>query len=646
MTFIIGSSSGSSNEGSGNSSNITTSSVPVGGSPFSLSSGVSYVVPSNTTLVISLITANAGGINNSVSTSYYPVNVFINGNLVATAGPSYALSPSSSSNAVAPATVSCQLVYKAGTMITVTAVGGQNPSATLAGYTVTEEQVSTEKILNEREDASVWWNNVIPVNLDYSDTPAKVVHLGDGKALLIKNGILDKTTTVLDIETGVETAIYNGDLKFDLTDYWFIKAAHEPNYNSTGVSLTRIAFGKETADYKGGTTDYLIELKNTPASSSADSDFIVKLLSTCIYGGINSGRVFSSSYPNLILGFAGIDYLITADLTFGTSNNNTHNFITPTNIKSHNISVNPTVTTTIATQFGLIPSYKVFSSDTDNFCRAKAIRGNGGRLYVYLHSSNTTNNNSASYYGYQVLVINPNGTLLAQANATNQTMMPGYTTYKFGSSQGTASLTSALAYPASIALSQQANGSEKLLALILSRRSVDLLFGATYTYMDVRSQQFSFVGGTPAVVSGISNQTVSFEPISGVTDSALSHPIFASNPEAPTATKLGSYFNKLTDFSGVDITISTPNSPIYPNMLQSSPSQHMRTNGVFHGNQHGWFYPTGLFVEHRQYGNFGQLNSTSSVVPTKIINPVQAITSTSKLLIVDVNGRWERVSTQ
>ena len=457
-----------------------------------------------------------------------------------------------------------------------------------------------------------------------------MVPVGGGQALIIRNATVDKTTTLLDIETGTETAIYNGSSSFSLSSFWFIQAAYDANYKSTGVSMTRLAFGAETTDYQGGTTDYMLEIKGTAASSVTDADFKIRSLADVIYGTIVSGRDPSYSSGYKILGFAGSDYLITTDVSFIAQSGGYTGYLAKTyNLYAHRLDVSPVTTASLSTAFQSAQWNTLASNGqnwADGVARAKGVRGNGGRLYVYMNNNgstisynSTTPSLSGGNYGYQIAVIDATGSLLSQTTTTNAYVGP---------------LVGTFAMAPSIALSTASNGQERMLAVIPT------YYGNSTYPMNMVQQQLTF---TSAGVASVYNGQLGIVGATSGSANYWSSADLTSSPQAPVNGKLGSYFNKF----GTTWVTSTANalafyqSSIY---LQSSPGQERRTNGVFFGNAAGWYYPTGLFVEKRQYNDFGLLNATNSVVQTNVLNPVQAIASTTKLLVVGVDGCWEIVT--
>jgi hypothetical protein len=619
--------SGGGSTGGGGTTNVTTSDQ-AGGKLMSFAPGDSFVVPANSVLHLRKFGFDQLGSANAITA----ITGVISGKLVCTCP----LNPMpSSAYYLLGNSIEMDLNIQAGESLTfdytfIYRTYGSNYQPTgvyFSGYLVPLPEASSagQSPAYMEPQASIWWqpNVIVPVN-SVSTAPVRAVALGAGKALLIRGTAIDKSTTVVDIETGTETPVYLGNESLQVGSSWYLHATYADNYKGSGKRMTRVALGSDAsqANDRGGTTDLLLEMM----TGTADSDFTVRSLGNVIYGGITGGR--NGQAGKKVLGLAGVDYLVSAAVSYVSPsyqppNANANGTVAPimlvTDVYSHKIDVLPVVVTTLLTGAATIASgdtgmfsqpYYV-SQTGDGIARAKGVRGRNGRLYVYLHTANSAGAVYSHTYEYVVAVIDSNGALVGSYRQTPTALTVNNGFYR-------------TVMPATIGISEEPLGSEKLLSILPITS-----WGAS---LDVKHQQHQFAAATPAVVPGYFNKT-----LNGV----MSTPDLPTVAEAPSATRLGSYFNR-TGFNTADPQYGA-SSYSKAEMLQCCPGQERRNNGVIYGNAAGWYYPSGVFVEKRQYGDFGLLVG-SGAVQTAVQNPVQAIASATKLLIVGVNGQMEIVT--
>jgi hypothetical protein len=517
----------------------------------------------------------------------------------------------------------------------------------MTGYlTVLSSVASTSAYSHAEPEPATWWKpNIIVPYSALAGAAVRAVALGDGLALLIRNGTIDKNTTVINIETGAEVAVYTGTASLAVGAFWFMHAAYVANYSATGKSMLRIAMGAETTTDKGGCTDLLLGIQNSPTAT--DADFKISTLPNLIYGGLTSGRDLIKGRK--ILGFAGTDFLVTAPVfiqpNIPQAGGGTAAAAAPLvngGVSVHNLTTVPIATTSYAPGganlysntgsaydygYNFISGPYSYSYGHDNIVRAKGVRGQNGRLYVHLHvcADTTTPAVGPANYSYQIGVIDNTGALIGGF------LSPAHQS-PFGNTGSYFQAAMAATLGVSTPLATDPAGSEKLLAVVCS---------GMYAYPDTQTAHYRAnfsAAGAPTL-----DAVYGYKCLGG--PAALMIPAdFPNLPEAPTAGRLGSYFNSFgmaSDYSSGPNTVAT----FYKSstQLQSVPGQERRTNGLIYGNTAGWYYPTGLFVEKRSLNDFGVLVGTGAV-QTVIQNPVQAIASATKLLVVGVNGQFEIVT--
>jgi len=621
------------NIGGASTSNLTavvnSGQVPVGGALVSIQQGETYVVPAGKVLAIRTVTAfmdtvNAGNLQNAA--------LYINGETVflspASSMDNTPTSTDASTTNAGNMTIPVDLNFAAGESIAVTAVNRYSGSASGVAYGIVTGvliDIAGSAAGNgspsfAEPEPLVWWGTNALNVLNSSSQTARAIPLGDGKAIMIFGNTIDSTTMLLDIETGVQTAIYTGVESFNVSGYAYMHAAYQANYSS-GKSMVRIAMGAIPAGSglttPGGCTSLVIDLM----SGSADGDFRVRSLTRLIPTVVNGRSTVSGKK---VMGFAGIDYLVTVD----TSNVNSGAAQLNTGaVTVHNISGTVTVATIIlAAQLDQTPlaAYRT-TYVNDYFARVRAVRGQGGRLYLFMHTCNGNSTApSVNTFEHLTVVVGPAGTLLGSLTTLGKVMDAAATTIA-----GQANVA-----PAIFGIADEAAGSDRTMALYA-------ICLDTNGRARLHQTHFSHVaGGTPSIAVDNTNipgtdtgygalaHQLTWLPSTGLPSLAI---------EAPTATKLGSYFNKN---DATDEEVGTENGQF---MLQGATGQERRTNGVIYGNAAGWYYPTGAYVEKRSRTDFGTFVG-NGVVDTVIDNPVQAIAAATKLLIVGVNGQWEIVT--
>lgn len=622
---------------------VNTGEMPVGGSPWALSAvgynvTNSFTVPAGFMLAVRTVAARTHG----YGANLYETYALINGGVVAAfpPNPNSAATGAANGAGMAEMTVPVDLNYAAGQTLALSnnLSSGEYGGVHLAGYLIsTGVSSSVGAVAFAEPELSIWWGTGIITPINSSSQTARAIAIGDGKAILIFNNVIDKTTMLLDIETGTQTAIYTGTESFPVSQYGYFHGAYQASY-SGGKSMTRIAMGaivSATLNYNGsgagGCDGYILDIM----SGSADGDFRVRYLPRLI-PLIYNGRSYAGGYKK-VLGFAGIDYLITCT---SSAQSVGAQFVIGGAIEAVNIAGMVPVVTTLITGANSLSNAVGYTTNgqagyfTDYVMRMRGARGNNGRLYLFGHTIGSVPGAiTGMTFDHITAVIDSTGALLGSLRTLGKAIDSTFS----GGQSGTGRR------PATLGISNEANGSERTLALSF----LGVYYSSDQNYARLSQTQFQHTSlGVPSIVSGLDNANIAgtnttIGATAGTLTWGLSNLPYGSIV-TPSAGSLGSYFNDNTASSGYGAFDSSADTNSRLN-LQGATGQERRTNGVIYGNAAGWYYPTGAFVEKRSRTDFGALVSTGYVT-TVVDNPVQAIAGTTQLLVVGVNGQWEIVT--
>lgn len=636
-----------------------TNNVPVGGTPFSLVSGANYVVPSGMTLVITQIvqTALPPQGNTNPEYYYYHGSIFsINGNPIAVFNPStqFVNNASTAVSLVYSQTISLNLVFSENQNISLSGISKTNintstviPTGYISGYLV-KNSSKEKKQTDFLEVSSLLWASGIlsTVRSRSTETPANVVFLGDDTsgsnathrfALVLPNNILDKDAYVFNIETGTQTSVYTGTEKFNFEGYGGLMACWDSNYNGSGKTKLRVIAHPHNGYNNLVSNNILLISVTKDTSSVVEDDFKVENLGAKIprLNSVMSLTAADGTY-NAVLGFAGSDHVVVARPSLTTNQ---------AKLASYDISgVLTTQTAVTSTAFTLSNRIQIsyYSSSSGNLAgyqytpmlQVTAVRGIQGKLYVSCpHTSN-----SAFISGNFVAVFDKNGTIASQTLNTYTSILtiPSGLPYNSTSSLNASKPT--------VGLSSAATGSERL-AFYISGISDTTSYSNNYSYRNPVIGNYSFNASSaptltqvpPTVSTATSNYSFQTTFPSTATTVAPANLVFNSWWASKALTPVNKHA------SNALIPLTAEEFYNQPDLWHNTVNQWLRTTGILTGTVNHFYVPDGIFVQRRTLTNLGSL-SASPVLNTAISNPVAAYCSANYVLVVGVDGSWERIS--
>lgn len=646
-----------------------TSNVPVGGKLFSLVSGANYVVPAGMTLVITQIVQTATPIGASGSGNRLHGSIFyINQSPVAVFNPSeqfiYYGSLSNSLRSIHPQTLSLNLIFSENESLSfsgVTKTNNSEPSITslptgyLSGYLIKNVGQGKKETDFLEVEKGLWAPNILSlVKSRSTETPANVVFLGDDTsgavathrfALILPNNILDKNAYVLNIETNAQTSVYTGTEKFSFNGFGGLMACWDSNYNGSGKTKLRVIAHPHNGHSNLISNNILLISVTKDASSVVEDDFKVENLGTKIprLNSIMSLAAADGTY-NAVLGFAGSDHVVVVRPSL-TANQ--------AKLASYNISgvltTETAVTSTTFTLSNKIESrvvYQGYSNSIFQFtpmAQATAVRGIQGKLYVSCPHTSTI----ASITGNFVAVFNKNGTIASQTLNTYTSSL----TVPVGSAAATGFYNLNASKP-TLGLSSAASGAERLtfyLSGVNDSFNDSSQIGYSYRNPVIGNYSFSSAAAPtltqtpPTASTATSNYSFQTNFSSTATIVAPSNLIFNSWWASRTLTPFYKYLPSGSYGIANSVQLAVEDFYNQPDLWHNSVNQWLRTTGILTGTVNHFYVPDGIFVQRRTLTNLGSL-SASPVLNTAILNPVAAYCSANYVLVVGVDGSWERIS--
>lgn len=639
--------------------------IPVGGTPFSLMSGLSYAVPAGMTLVITQIMQTS---NPAVSgdSSIYGSVFYVNQNPVAVFNPSEQRITTSLSTGydIYPQTLPLNLIFSENQSFSFSGILQNNdgnaaptriPVGCLSGYLIKNEAAKKDEIDFLEVERSLWAQGILnPIKSRSTEAPANVVFLGDDTsgvtathrfALILPDNVLDRNAYVLNIETGAQTSVYTGIEKFNFNGYGGLMACWDSNYNGTGKTKLRIIAHPHSAHNKLVSNNILLISVTKDASSVVEDDFKVESLATKI-PRLNSVMSLTSADGtyNVVLGFAGSDHVVIARPSAVANQ---------AKLASYNISGTLTTQTAVTTTtFTLSNVINSKTRDTYGFyndiyqyspiSQVTAIRGIQGKLYVSCPHTSTT----ATVTGNFVAVFNKNGTIATQTLTTYTSTLTVPTSF-----QTWGNYIFLNASKPTVGLNSAASGAERL-AFYVSGVNDTVRIDYNNTVLNSYVYRLPVIGNYSFTSASVPTLT-QVPPTASTSTTAVS---FQTNfPSTATlvapanltfnswwASRLATPYYKYKSPSVVE-PLSTEEFYNQPDLWHNSINQWLRTTGILTGTVNHFYVPDGIFVQRRTLTNLGSL-SASPVLSTAIANPVAAYCSANYVLVVGVDGTWERIS--
>lgn len=561
--------------------------LPIGGKFTSLGNGESLSIPEGGVFVVT-----SCGARPDVSSGFRNFNITINGDSIAALGPTGDGQASADANGVF--SLAMQLPLKGGQTITVgyLAVAGNPDDLFVAGYLYEDSAVAAPSYSLEKTVA-FWAPGTLHTIPEPGLSKAQFLWLGDGLVLKMVNGHLDKDSRILNIESNVETVFYAGDESISLSSFVPMFGAYTSSYLSGTAMLRLVLWPRASAGDTLSDNSLFVTIRN----GGAASDFKARQLMTMIPAIATGFDASAISNPRkVVVGFAGMDRLITADVNNGAK-------VTSADLQSWDLTSFVPVATTLTGATFATQNWEPSAQIPPGPVRITSMRGNGGRLYVVTMAG----------YGNQYRI-----TMIDAVGTTFQTAL-----------NSLAASTNLNHERSTIALSQEANGSE---AVAIVTPVLDANSSASTIYVSRTMVTFN--------ASGVPQTPQTETLLTSLTANNRIDPIVS-----PATGQFNTYFN-----AGAAVTVgqvfgangTNLQKHARPSLLWSAYQQMIRSSGgLIAGNSAGWFIPDGVFVGKRTRADIA---THSAVVVTDVPNPIAVYASLTKILVVGVDGHYERLN--